>query len=286
MSGRSRVAPVPITDADVTDVAEFLRVNHNPRVPWERAIAAVPWKVEAPNFGFMLRDGGSVVGTLLALYSERTVAGRTERFCNMSSWCVLPEYRSGSLSLLRALLAQEGYNFTVLSPDDGPQEILAWHKFRHLDTSAAFVPNLPWPSLPGRTRISADPEVIERTLSGAELELYHDHAGALAAKHLVLIRGRRSCYVMYRTFRYRGLPVFAIVLHVGDPGLFRRALRPLSRHLLVRHGLLATLVEVRTAGPRPALSFPLNNWPKMYRSEDLTAGEIDELYSELVCVPW
>ena len=68
----------------------------------------------------------------------------------------------------------------------GPQEILAWHKFRFLDTAAALIPNLPWPSLSGQTRISADPDVIERTLVGAELELYDDHAQALAAHHLVL----------------------------------------------------------------------------------------------------
>ena len=28
----------PITDADVADVAEFLRVNMNPRVPWDRRL--------------------------------------------------------------------------------------------------------------------------------------------------------------------------------------------------------------------------------------------------------
>ena len=60
------------------------------------------------------------------------MAGRVERFCNLGSWCVLPDYRSRSISLLNALLAQEGYNFTILSPDAGPQEILAWLRFRFL----------------------------------------------------------------------------------------------------------------------------------------------------------
>jgi hypothetical protein len=27
-------------------------------------------------------------------------------------------------------------------------------------------------------------------------------------------------------------------------------------------------------------------WPKMYRSGSLEPGQIDNLYSELVCVPW
>ena len=286
MSTTKSVELAPITDADVGAVADFLHANHNDRVPWALSCSAVPWKVEAPNHGFMLRDGQRVVGTLLALYSDRVVAGRVERFCNMGSWCVLPDYRSRSLSLLEAMLSQDDYHFTVLSPDEGPREILAWRKFRFLDTAATLVPNLPWPTLPGRTRISADPDVIEKTLTGTDLELYHDHEHALAAHHLVLTRGRDSCYVMYREFRYKGAPVFATVLYVGNPDLFHRALMPLTRHLLVRHGLVATLVELRIIEHRPPLSFTLNNWPKMYRSTSLEPGQIDDLYSELVCVPW
>lgn len=276
----------PITDADVPAVAEFLGENHNASVDWTSSCATVPWHVPGPNRGFMLRDGEQVVGTLLALYSERLVDGRIERFCNMGSWCVLPAYRSKSMSLLKALLDQEDYHFTVLSPDDGPREILAFFKFRFLDTSAALIPNLPWPSPPGRTRISADPAVIESTLRGAELALYRDHAGALAARHLVLIRGEDSCYVMYREFRRHGVPVFAMILHVSNPALFRRAQLALTRHLLMRHGLIATLAEHRIIGYEPPLSFRLDNWPKMYRSPTLEPGDVDYLYSELTCVPW
>ncbi len=163
--------------------------------------------------------GRHIVGSLL----QRRVAGRVERFCNMGSWCVLSEYRSRSMSLLDALLAQDGYHFTVLSPDDGPREILAWRRFRFLDTSAALIPNLPWPAPFSRTKVSSDPQVIARTLTGAEFDLYRDHAHALAARHLVVVRGQESCYVMYRKCRYKGIPVFAVVLHVSNPDLFRRA---------------------------------------------------------------
>jgi hypothetical protein len=283
--GSMTVELTPITDEDVPAVADFLHANLNDRVPWVQSCSTVPWKVEAPNHGFMLRDGQRVVGALLALYSERLVAGRVERFCNMGSWCVLPGYRSRSISLLNALLAQEGYHFTVLTADVGPQEILAWFRFRLFDTSAALVPNLPWPTLPGRTRISAHPDVIEKTLAGAELELYHDHAQALAAHHLVLIRGQDSCYVMYRESKYKDKPV-ALILHASNPDLFHRALNPLTRHLLVRHRLLATLGELRIIEHKPRLSFKVNNWPKMYRSASLEPEQIDYLYSELACVPW
>lgn len=274
-----------ITDADLVEVADFLRANHNDKVPWDRACSTVPWTVDAPNHGFMIRDGRHVVGTLLALYSERVVAGHTERFCNLGSWCVLPPYRSRSISLINALLAQDGYHFTVLSPDEGSQEILAWLKFRSLDTSAALIPNLPWPTLPGPTRISADPDVMERTLTDQELRIYHDHAQALAARHLVLMRGGESCYVMYRESRHKGGAVLAVILYVSNPDLFHRALHPLTRHLFVHHGLVATVAELRIIGRKPSLSFKLSRRPKMYRSASLEPRQFDDLYSELVCVP-
>jgi len=288
MRGKGRAVPVelaPITDADVAAVAAFLDANLSDQVPWDRAISSAQWKAEAPNHGFMLRDGQRVVGTQLAFYSERLIAGRVERFCNLSSWCVLPEFRFHSLRVHKAVLAQDGYHITSFTPRENVVPIHVQFKFRFLDPSAVLIPNLPWPSRPGRTRISADPDVIESTLAGTELELYRDHAQALAARHMVLIRGQDSCYVMYREMRHKGVP-FAAILHVSSPELFHRAMLPLTRHLLIRHRLLATLAELRCIGRRPPLSFRTASWPKMYRSDSLEPDQIDDLYSELVCVPW
>ena len=101
----------PITDADVAAVADFLHANLIERVPRARSYLVVPWKVEPPNRGFMLlRDGQHVVGAYLAFYSERLVAGRMERFCNLGAWCALPGYGFHSVRLLKALLAQDGYH--------------------------------------------------------------------------------------------------------------------------------------------------------------------------------
>ena len=175
---RRAVELAPITNADVPAVAAFLHVNLNDRVPlptWVAAMSA-PWRADAPNHGFMLRDGQRIVGAQLAFYAERTIAGRTERFCNLAALCVLPDFRIHSVRLLMALLAQDGYHFTDLSPTGNVIPLNTRLKFRSLDTSAALIPNLPWPTVPNRTKISADPDVIASTLTGAELELYRDHA--------------------------------------------------------------------------------------------------------------
>jgi hypothetical protein len=275
----------PITDADIAAVANFLHANYTDRIPWARSFSVTPWKVEAPNHGFVLRDGQHIVGVHLAFYSERLIAGRMERFCDLGTWYVLPQFRFHSIRLIKALLAQRGYHYTCLTPNDKVVSIHSRLRFRHLDTSAALISNLPWPAPPGRTTISADPDVIESTLTGTELKLYHDHAQALAARHIVLTRGQDSCYVVYRETTVKRLPT-AVIIYINNPQLFRRAILPFTRHLLVHHRLLATLAELRIIGPRPPLSLKVTSWPKMYRSDSLQPGQIDDLYSELVCVPW
>ena len=285
--GRVRVAP--INEADVGRVAEFLHANLNARVSaqhWAKAIA-VPWKVERPDAGFMLVDAGDVVGVQLAFYSERLIEGRRERFCNLGAWCVLPAYRLHSLRLLRRALEQDGCHFTDLSPSGNVVDINSRLGFRFLDTSTVLVPNLPWPGSAGGGSISSDPEVIERTLTGHDLQLYRDHSTVAAARHLVLIRGDDSCYVIFRKDRYKRLRVFVSILHVGNPRLYRELARPLARHLLLHHGAVGTLAETRVVGDRPRPSVSIRSpRRKMFRSADLDPRQVDYLYSELVCVAW
>jgi hypothetical protein len=280
----------PITTADIPAVARFLHVNLNARVPadaWERALQ-VPWKVSAPNYGFLLRDErGDVVGACLAFYSERAIDGRTRRICNLGAWCVLPEHRFYSLRLLKALLAQPGYEFTDLSPSGNVVGVNTKLGFAFLDTTTAVAPNLPWPAFPRGSRVSADPVLIENTLTGEDLQIYRDHAGTSAARHAVLLHGGRYCYVVFRTDRRKNLPFFASVLFVSDPDLFRVMRRRFQNHLLLRHRVVALLAELRVVAHRPPLSHLLRNpRPKMFRSTDLSEPDIDYLYSELTCVSW
>lgn len=279
----------PITDAAVGLAAEFLHAHLNNRVPaaaWARAVD-VPWQVDAPNHGFQLLDDDRVVGVYLAFYSQRDVGGRVERFCNLGAWCVLPQARLHSLRLLKALLAQEGYTFTDLSPSGAVIPLNTRLNFAFLDTATALVPHLPLPSWPGRGTVSGDPAVIERTLTGDQLRIYRDHADAPAARHVVVISSGEWCYVVFRKDRRKNIPLFASILHVSNPGLLRRMAVPFSRHLLVRHGAVASLAELRVVGHRPPRSVLLRTpRRKMFRSPHLKPEHIDYLYSELVCVPW
>ncbi|WP_027062443.1 hypothetical protein [Mesorhizobium loti] len=278
----------PIARVDVGPVANFLHENLNNRItPAAWASAIIPtWQTDSKNHGFMLVCDGQIVGVYLAFYSQSCIAGRIEKICNMAAWCVLEEFRSHGLRLVRAMLGQEGYTFTDLSPSGNVVQLNARLKFQFLDTGTALVANLPWPRWWGIRIVSARAS-IEAVLQGRDLEIYRDHAQLAAAGHLVIIRGDQLCYVMFRRDRRKGLPLFASILHVSNHDLFRVAARNVYSRLLTRFGILATLAETRIVRYHPRLSLMLRSpRPKMYRSDRLQPEEIDYLYSELVCVPW
>lgn len=289
MASAASVQLAPITDADVDDVATFLHRHLNPNVTaarWARAMTP-PWRVDAPNHGFLLRVDGTVVGAYLAIYSQRIIEGRVEPFCNLAAWCVLEQYRFSSLRLLKALLAQGGYHFTDLSPSGGVVPLNKRLGFTSLDTATALVVNIPWPTLPGRGRITSDRATITRTLSGDDLQIYIDHAEAAAARHLLLTRGDQTCHVVFRRDRRKNLPLFANILHVSNPDLLKTMWLQIQRHFLLHHALPAALCELRVCASRPRQSFRLRSpRPKMFRSDRLTSKQIDYLYSELVTVAW
>ena len=281
------VRVVPILAENIPGVARFLHQHLNSRLPaqvWADSMT-VPWPVRAPNHGYMLVVDALVVGVYLAFYCDREIAGKTERFCNLGGWCVLPEYRLQSVRLLKALLAQEGYHFTDLSPSGNVIPINRRFDFRFLESDLVAVPNLPWPARHGH--VTSDPGRLDRALAGTDHDIYRDHRRTRAAGHVLLQHHDSTCYVIFRRDRPKNLPLFASLVHVSDPALFRRLFRPFTGHLLLRHGIPATLVETRVAGFRPRAAVTVRTERRrMFRSDTLRPDQIDYLYSELVCVPF
>ncbi len=308
----------PITDDDISRVAEFLHVHMNSRVPldaWVRSFD-LPWTVDKPNSGFMLLDGDTVVGAYTAYYSERTFGERVVHLCNLGTWCVLPDHRFHSIRLLKRLLAQDDYHFTDLSPMDKVVSINKRLGFQFLDTKAVLIPALPWPWRSGRHSVTSDPLIIEHTLTGHDLQLYRDHARASAVRHLLLTRGNEYCYIVFRMVRHKELPrvlalilhlsnpllfreivfrtvqhkelspVFALILHVSNPRLFRQMVLPLSGYLFVHHRAAAMLAELRIIRTRPRFSIRTPLPRKMFLSPTLSPGQIDYFYSELALLPY
>jgi hypothetical protein len=89
-----------------------------------------------------------------------------------------------------------------------------------------------------------------------------------------------------RKDRRKRLPLFATLLHVSDPELFARHDGLVYRHLLLRLGALATLVELRLVGRPPRGRMLAKPRTRMFRGKGLAPEQVDYLYSELTCVAW
>lgn len=283
------VRVLPIQAEDVPQVARFLNTHLNSRpgvAAWTRLMEP-PWSSKASNRGFRLvNSSAGIVGAYVGVYSERVIDGATHRFCNLGAFCVLPEFRAHSFRLLRALLAQRGFEFTDLSPSGNVVALNERLGFSRLEGTTTLVPNLP--RFPRSTiQISEDLEFIHKRLLGEDLAVFRDHELAPAARHILAYSKDSYAYLIYRRDRRKKLPIFASPLYIGgDHDLLKRSWGQLTSRLL-RHGLLATLAESRLLGYAPKGVWTLQNpRPKMVRSKLVADADIDYLYSELTLLEW
>jgi hypothetical protein len=284
-----RVDVRPIRGIDADAVAAFLHDHLNSRVSpsaW-RALFAPPWNAESPNHGFQLIVDERIVGAYVAVYADREIDGVARRFCNLAAFCVLEDYRTHSFRLVRAILAQKGFDFTDFSPSGNVTALNERLGFARLDTATRLSPNLPHLPRRGLT-VSSDPAVVAGALTGQDARVYRDHLDAGAARHIVVISGGEYGYLVVRKDRRKRLPFFVSPLYVGGSRALLRAAWPqVGSHLLRRHAALATLAEGRVLGFRPALGIDLTApRAKMVRSTSVPADSIDYLYSELTLLEW
>jgi hypothetical protein len=277
----------PIRDEDLPEFCRFLSEHlSRDRSPeaWAQAFAQT-WCPGKPNNGFMIRDEARIVGGIGAIYAERTVRGRPERFCNITSWCVLDEFRAQSMRLAMALTGQSGFHFTDLTPTEVVSRTLQFLKFRPMDERQAVWPNLPWPlaALAG-IRVVGSHEQVLAMLSAEDARAYRDHRHLPWLMHAAVGRPGASCYVVWKRARWKGISG-ARILALSDPELFLRHRMAFGSHLLVRHGLSYTRVETRLLPRLPQLCIEQSGYRhKVFRSESLTAADMSNLYTELVAL--
>lgn len=272
----------PITKDNLPGFAAFLHENLNPAFradQWE-AFFRGQWTPEPPNYGFLLRDGDRIVGGIGALYADRVIRGRPERFCNITSWCVLDAHRKQSMKLAMAVVAQPGFHFTDFSPTQVVAGTLRFLKFKPLDDRQAVVFNVP--GFSGGKVLDREDE-LKAKLGPEDGAAYRDHAGFPWLKHLALGDADAWCHVVYKRTRFKGLPA-AKIIHLSDPGVFERNLGKLRSYFL-RHGLATTHVECRHLSGRPWPGKLRSGFiPKLYLSSTLADTDIDYLYSESVAL--
>ncbi|MBL0355090.1 MAG: hypothetical protein WAS49_03695 [Candidatus Dechloromonas phosphoritropha] len=273
----------PITDQTLPEFAAFLEFN----MPVSRSAEdwilglRVSWCESRPNYGFLMRDQGEVVGGIGAFYADRIIGGQKEKFCNITSWCVLDSHRKYSMQLTMSIVAQRGYHFTDFSPTKVVAGTLQFFKFKSLDEGIAVVPNLPLPLFSGRVLTeSCD---IEQNLTGKMLDVWRDHTKFPWLHHLIVGKTNDWCYVIYKPRRFKSLPC-SKVIYLSDGRVFNRYLNCLSWHFFWQ-GMMTTHVEKRMLSEIPMTAIVRTGFnPKQFLSQTLEPKDIDYLYSETVAL--
>jgi hypothetical protein len=92
---------------------------------------------EGSPIGWVLRDENAVVGFIGTIYSHQIIEGQLKKFCNLTSWIVLDEYRNQALSLLTTAIADKNSIYTDLTASPEAHKILKAFRFKEFETHAA-----------------------------------------------------------------------------------------------------------------------------------------------------
>ena len=279
----------PITRADVDAVVTLLQGSHMASMPVARIrqIVLHDWPVDRPDYGLLLEAEGRVVGCILAVYSERTIRGRRERFCNVGTWFVEPAFRSHSLRLSWKLSELQGYTLTAFTPNPTSEALFRRSKYKLLTEGLHLY--APGQGARGTrllgVRVTGDVDAIERELDERDRRILRDHR-PFACRHFLLTARGESGYAYVVTKRWKvwrdgRIPVTEL-LHVSDPSLAIRCFERLKLGILLRDRSVFLGVDRRLLGEEAPVGRPLARRPRFFRSDTLGPSDVDDLYSEVV----
>ena len=243
------------------------------------------WNTGEGYCGTMLVEGDRVVGFLGLVFSRRTIGGKEERFCNLSSWIVQPEYRKKSLFLLLPVLRLKGITLTDFTPSREVYALLKKAGFRDLETHFRYL--LPVPRLSGKIRISR-----VSTDSGFSTETFDSGFGRIVRDHesfgceFIQVRSEFGDYELVLTRLIRRRPPFrlGVIHHASAVGPFRRTIGSVAARLCrtLRVNVLWAEERILGGGRIPFSVKKRLEWPQVYRSETLEPESVDSLYSERI----
>jgi len=254
---------------------------------WRWVLFDYPWAASQPR-GWGLYAHNVLVGFIGAVFSARPVLGRMEKFVSPSCWVVLDQHRYSGALLLRPMLALEDHTIVALSLSQLTYKVFAKLGMRPLESEQLVLPPIPRPAEAARAlrgSFTTDPAEIRAELSGDERRLCEDMTASPVARHGLLARDGRRCYIVATPSRKWGVP-YADVQYLGDREFFWEH-RILAHAALTRVMGIAGLtlgVDRRFLVGRPPPLARRMRMPRLYRpaKEDITPAMIDGLYSEFM----
>jgi len=265
---------------DIDDLCQFLSVQmaRGLRPEEYRAIFTYPWRPADAPLGFLLEAQGKIVGFMGCIWADRKVKGSNLRYCNLSNWCVLPEYRRWSLDLFFAIVKAEHVTYTDLSAIPEIVRLLTALKFKLVSKNKLFTaPFLHVASLIHRATVKTNSQIVSSDLDEEQGTYWQDHQN-LGCQFTLIVDGDDRCYLISIKRKRKGFH-FSEILFCSNPKLLLKHLERVKLSIFRRDLTLALAIDEHMLGA-PVRGFVAYNRPKFFRSPDVEASQIDHLYSE------
>ena len=180
---QSGISVRPTTPADTAEICDLLEhgfVGSGIAADGWRPLCTTNWGADNPPRGFVLTDGGRIVGYLGTIYVQREINGKTGIVCNYSSYYVAPAYRGRGLAqtLVAAAVRDERITYISHTPAPPTRRALESVGFAILDRGVLLFPlglnaETLWQS---RVDIDVNDRTVRASLGQAERRIYDDHA--------------------------------------------------------------------------------------------------------------
>lgn len=267
------------------------------------------WQNPEGFIGYLLEEEQKAIGFLGLIFSERIINNKKEKFCNLSSWIIDPEYRKNETSLLPLLkaLEMEDYTFTTFTATEKAVKIYNKLKFKVIDNRIRIVFRGRNRSKDEEKKVLFDDE-ITAYLNDADLKIYQDHK-KFNCHHVLMLSDKEYCYLVLKNynyslnklewpkyvfyfnyfigklFRYSFLSksiVCGKIHYLSNPELFSKQIPNYKNFICNKLRVKGLIVDDRFVKNSKIKNSMSGSWCKtLYKSDSLAPDQIDSLYTEL-----
>jgi acetoacetyl-CoA synthetase len=285
---QSGISVRPITPADTAEICDLLEDGFGIAADDWRPLYTTNWLADNPTRGFVVTDGGRIVGHVATLYSQREINGKTGIVCNFSGFYIAPAYRGLGLgaTLVAAAVRDEGITYTTHTPAPVTQRVMEALGFAILDRHMLlFPPGLNAETLwRSRVDIDVNDQTVRASLGQADRRIYDDHA-SYDCLHMTARDAGGTAYLVVksrrrlRRVRSAGIPLSQI-LYCSAPDVLARNLERIKLAIMWQQKTFGIAMNERLfpTAPRAIRRESI----AQYRSPVFTPNELDLLYSEFV----
>jgi acetoacetyl-CoA synthetase len=286
---RSGMEVRPTTPADTAEICDLLEhgfVRSGIAADAWRPLCTTNWLPDYPR-GFVLTDGGRIVGHVGTIYSQREINGKTSIVCNHSGFYVAPAYRGRGLgaTLSAAAAGDDRVTYTSLTPAPVTQRVVEAAGWAILERRLLlFPPGLNAETLwRSRVNIDVNDRTVRALLGQADRRIYDDHASYDCLQMTARDAGGTAYLVvkrrLHRVTWSAGIP-FSQILYCSAPDVLARNLERIKLAIMWQQKTFGIAMNERLfpTAPRAIREKDIAK----YRSPVFTPNELDLLYSEFV----